>query len=120
MYPSFKVCFVAFAACALFSSAFILPAYSMNLPIQGKVQNSTETFTGTATVHLTGDGSLILATSKGVACTGDFAFKTRREGSGTVKCEDGRLGSFEFVSAGFTGSGSGRIAEENFAFRIGN
>jgi len=120
MFLLWKTSFRVVTACALIFLAFTLPAAAMNLPIEGKVQNSTETFTGTATVHLTGDGVLVLATSKGVACKGNFAFVSRREGNGTVACEDGRLGSFQFVSAGFGGSGSGNIDKEHFDFRIGD
>jgi len=119
MYLSCKVCFRVFVVCALLSLAFALPAFAMTLPVQGKVQNSTETFTGTATVHWRGDGNIVLATSKGVSCKGDFAFVNHREGNGTVKCEDGRLGTFEFVSAGFSGTGSGKIEQERFDFHIG-
>lgn len=119
MYLPFKVCCRLLAACLLIFLVSTLPAYAISLPIEGKVQNSTETFTGTATVHLTGDGFLTLATSKGVACKGDFAYVTRQEGNGKVMCEDGRTGSFQFVSAGFSGSGSGEIAKEHFDFRIG-
>jgi hypothetical protein len=91
----------------------------MTLPIRGEVKNSTETFTGTATVHLNGEGDVKLATSKGVACMGNFSFESMKKGSGKVQCEDGRLGSFAFVTAGFSGSGAGTIADESFDFIIG-
>lgn len=91
----------------------------MSLPIRGAVKNSTETFTGTATVHLNGEGNLKLATSKGIACMGNFAFESWSKGSGKVQCEDGRLGTFAFVTGGFSGSGSGKIADESFDFIIG-
>lgn len=94
-------------------------AYALSFPIQGKVQNSTETFTGSAIVHFSGDGSLTLLTNKGVICQGDFGYVTRREGRGTVVCQDGRKGYFGFSTAGFSGSGSGKIADENFDFQIG-
>ncbi|KHK01557.1 hypothetical protein NY78_3078 [Desulfovibrio sp. TomC] len=44
---------------------------------------------------------------------------SQQEGNGTVTCEDGRLGSFVFVTAGLSGSGSGKIGAEDFEFRIG-
>jgi len=96
-----------------------VPVHALSLPVQGKVQSSTETFAGTAVVHLSGDGSIKLLTSRGVNCEGVFGYVTRKEGRGTVMCEDGRKGSFGFVSAGFSGSGAGIIDNENFEFRIG-
>ena len=96
-------------------------AQAMTLPIHGAVKNSTETFNGTATVHFNGEGNLKLATSKGVACKGNFSFETWKKGSGKVQCEDGRLGTFAFVTGGLScsGSGYGKIADESFDFIIG-
>lgn len=119
MYRSIKFCFQLTAAFAAIFVVLIFPAYSMTLPIHGAVRNSTETFTGKATVHFLGDGNLTLTTNKGVTCTGDFVHASQQKGSGTVACEDGRLGSFEFVTAGFSGTGAGMIGSEHFDFRIG-
>jgi len=91
----------------------------MTFPIHGVVLNSTETFTGKATVHFLGDGDLTLTTNRGVLCKGNFVHASQQKGNGTVTCEDGRLGSFDFVTAGFSGAGSGRIGTEKFNFRIG-
>ncbi|MEL7639769.1 MAG: hypothetical protein AAGU21_09015 [Solidesulfovibrio sp.] len=97
----------------------VSPARAISIPINGKVLNSAETFTGMATVYFSGGGKLTLTTNGGVACKGDFIHVSQQEGTGTVSCEDGRLGSFNFVTAGFSGSGSGRIGNESFDFRIG-
>ncbi|WP_300156281.1 hypothetical protein [Solidesulfovibrio sp.] len=119
MYDSFKLCCRVIAAFAVVFLVFASPAYSMTLPIHGAVLNSTETFTGKATVHFWGDGNLTLTTNKGVMCKGDFVHASQQKGSGTVTCEDGRLGTFEFVTAGFSGTGAGMIGPEHFNFRIG-
>ena len=50
---------------------------------------------------------------------GKYINTNSHEGSGKVKCEDGRTGTFEFVAAGFTGNGAGLIAAQPFVFRIG-
>ena len=105
--------------CFVMVFAFTRPVFAMSIPIHGTVLNSTETFTGMATVHFFGDGNLTLRTNKGVTCTGDFVHKSQNKGSGTVTCEDGRLGSFEFVTAGFSGTGAGMIGNEHFDFHIG-
>lgn len=110
----------SFTIISIFVLSISIPAVqAMSLPIHGAVKNSTETFTGTATVHLNGEGNLKLATSKGIACMGNFAFESWSKGSGKVQCEDGRLGTFAFVTGGFSGSGSGKIADESFDFIIG-
>jgi hypothetical protein len=119
MIRSCKVGFQSFVVAAIAVLAFIAPAYAISLPIQGEVLNSTENFTGMAIVHILGDGNLTLTTNKGVKCKGDFVHTSQREGKGTVICEDGRLGTFAFVTAGFSGTGTGKIGAENFDFRIG-
>ena len=119
MYRALNVCSQSVAAAIIISLVFILPAYAISLPIHGEVHNSSENFTGMATVHFNGEGDLTLTTNKGVKCKGGFVHASQQVGNGTVSCEDGRLGSFEFVTAGFSGSGSGIIGTENFNFRIG-
>lgn len=108
------------AASGLVLQALAVPAQALSLPVTGEVKNSAETFSGTAKVSpLSGDGNIDLLTSKGVTCQGVFGYVSRQEGRGTVMCKDGRKGYFQFVSAGFSGSGAGKIEEENFEFRIG-
>lgn len=119
MYNLFKLVFQLAAAFTVVCIVFVVPVHSMNLPIHGAVTNSTEVFSGMATVHFLGNGSLTLTTNKGVTCTGDFVHASQQTGHGTVVCDDGRLGVFEFVTAGFTGSGAGMIGAEHFDFRIG-
>jgi len=110
---------VAIALVMLVSIHPAFSRFSMTLPVEGEVQNGRETFSGRATVFFTGGGNLVLTTSKGVVCKGDFINASRRGGSGTVICEDGRSGSFDFVTAGFSGFGTGLIDTEPFVFRIG-
>jgi hypothetical protein len=122
MHLSFKLCSRIAAAFGLVFIVLSHPVYaklSMTLPVEGEVQHGTETFSGMATVFFSGDGSMTLTTSLGVTCTGEFINANRREGSGTVVCEDGRSGSFDFVTFGFSGFGTGLIATVPFAFRIG-
>lgn len=115
----FNIVFQLATAFVVVFIVLVFPAHSMNLPIQGEVANSTEVFSGMATVYLLGDGNLTLTTNKGVTCTGKFVHASQQKGHGTVICDDGRLGVFEFVTAGFTGSGAGMIGAEHFDFRIG-
>jgi len=119
MYRLFKWCFPSAVAFTIVFVISTFPAHAISLPIQGQVLDSTETFTGMATVHFSGEGNLTLLTNKGVACKGGFVHVSQQEGNGTVTCEDGRLGSFAFVTAGFSGTGSGIIGTEKFDFRIG-
>ena len=119
MYNLFKLCSQLAAAFAVLFLVLTFPAHAMTLPIHGAVLNSTETFTGKATVHFWGDGNLTLTTNKGVICKGDFVHTSLKEGNGTVTCEDGRVGSFDFVTSGFTGAGSGVIGVARFEFSIG-
>lgn len=97
----------------------ILQGCSMTLPVKGQVQNSAETFTGTATGYLDGGGNLKIVSSKGAVCEGNFVYVNRRQGSGVFDCDDKRSGPFEFVSTGSRGTGYGSLGGERFTFTFG-
>lgn len=91
----------------------------MTLPVKGQVQESEETFSGTATGYSDGSGVLKIVSSLGAVCTGNFVYVTRREGSGVFTCDDKRSGPFEFVSTGTRGTGRGNLGGQRFIFTFG-
>jgi hypothetical protein len=97
----------------------LLQACSMTLPVKGQLQNSTETFTGTATGYLDGGGNLKIVSSKGSVCEGNFVYVNGRQGSGVFFCDDKRSGPFNFVSTGSRGTGHGSLGGERFIFTFG-
>jgi len=103
---------VALAAC-------ILQACSITLPVQGRVQNSTETFTGTATGYLDRSGNLRITSTKGTVCSGDFVYTSSSHGEGVFSCDDGRSGPFQFASTGMRGTGYGDLGGQRFTFTFG-
>ncbi len=103
----------------LLIACIALSACSMTLPVRGQVQNSTETFSGTATGYMDGSGDLTIVSNDGAVCTGDFVYVTRRTGEGVFSCEDGRTGPFKFVSTGKSGTGHGSLGVQNFTFTFG-
>lgn len=115
-------CFLLHLIIAFTILAYTDRAYaklSIDLPIEGEIQNTSETFTGRATAYFSGGGILTLTTNQGVSCKGEYINTDKYQGNGTVVCEDGRLGYFKFVASGFTGDGEGLIDTKPFAFRIG-
>lgn len=98
----------------------LLSGCSMTLPVKGNMQDSPETFTGTATGYMDGGGDLTIVTTTGVRCTGNFVYVTRRNGEGVLKCDDGRSGPFEFVSTGRRGTGFGDLSGQRVTFTFGN
>ena len=72
----------------------------MTLPVRGQVQNSPETFTGTATGHLNGGGNVQMVSSKGAVSNVNVVYVTHMQGEGVFNCDDGRSGPFAFVSTG--------------------
>jgi hypothetical protein len=94
-------------------------ACSLTLPVRGQVQSSTETFSGTATGHIDGGGNLMMVSSKGAVCKGNFVYVTGRQGEGVFHCDDGRSGPFQFVSTGREGTGFGTLDKERFTFTFG-
>lgn len=104
---------------ALLVLTTIITGCSMTLPVQGNLQQTSETFNGTATGYLDGGGTLVVVTSKGAKCQGNFAYVSKRDGKGVFKCDDGRSGPFEFVSTGSRGAGTGDLSGEKFTFTFG-
>lgn len=96
-----------------------LAGCSMTLPVRGMIQDSPETFTGSATGYMGGHGTLEITSTTGVKCTGDFVYVTPRQGSGVFSCDDGRSGPFEFVSTGSRGNGYGSLGGKRFTFTFG-
>lgn len=94
-------------------------ACSMTLPVQGALEDGTETFTGSATGDMDGGGKLQISSNKGRSCSGTFVYVTGRNGRGTFTCSDGQSGPFEFVSTGIRGTGTGRIGSKPFTFTFG-
>ena len=105
---------------ALGTGICLLSGCSMTLPVKGQMQNSDETFKGTATGYFDGGGDLTIILNQGARCTGNLVYVTRRNGEGVFKCDDGRSGPFEFVSTGTRGTGFRDLGGERFTFIFGN
>jgi hypothetical protein len=103
----------------LFFLIFLTSSCSMTLPVKGTVQNSDETFQGSATGYLGGSGSLEIISNTGVKYKGNFVYVTSRQGEGVFNCDDGRSGPFEFVSSGTNGTGYGDLGGSRFTFTFG-
>lgn len=101
------------------ASAALLSACSLTLPVQGVVQGTKETFTGTATGGVDGSGTLTITSNTGVTCKGNFVYVNQREGRGTFTCTDGNTGPFDFVSTGTRGTGQGDLGGRKFTFTFG-
>ena len=97
-----------------------LQGCSLTLPVKGVFQNSTETFTGTATGYMNGTGVLTITSSSGTVCKGNFVYETRRTGKGIFTCGDNRSGPFEFSSSGSSGTGVGDLGGQKFVFTFGD
>jgi hypothetical protein len=101
-------------------AAMLILACSLTLPVQGSVQNSAETFTGTATGYIDGAGDLHIVSNEGPVCDGNFVYVNSRQGEGVFTCSDGRTGPFQFVSTGKRGTGHGTLGGQNFTFTFGS
>lgn len=87
--------------------------------VQGVVEGSGEVFSGGSFREVDGGGSLTVRSSRGAVCAGDFVYVRPREGQGTFRCSDGRVGPFQFVSTGLRGTGSGNFGGRRFVFSFG-
>lgn len=104
---------------ALIAAAALLAGCSMTLPLQGSLEEGDETFSGTATGHSDGGGTLQIESNRGLSCRGTFVYVTSRNGRGTFNCSNGMSGPFDFVSTGTRGTGAGRIGGRRFTFTFG-
>lgn len=91
----------------------------MTLPVKGRFESGAVTFTGTATGYLDGSGTISLVASNGLTVKGDFIYVTNRQGEGTFTASDGRSGSFQFVSTGQKGTGTGTLGDDKVTFTFG-
>lgn len=106
-------------AAAVFGASFALSACAVTLNVRGQVDRSTETFTGTILANIDRDGTIEVVSNRGVRCRGQYVVVTRREGSGTLTCDDGRSGPFQFAAVGTRGTGSGRLGGDTMTFTFG-
>lgn len=104
---------------AMLFAALALGGCSMTLAVQGSSESGDEQFTGSATGYADGGGTLEIASSKGLKCSGTFVYVTRCQGQGTFTCTNGQSGPFEFVSTGTRGTGTGHIGNRRFTFTFG-
>jgi hypothetical protein len=100
--------------------ASLIAGCSLTLPVRGQVQNTNETFAGTATGYMDGAGDLTIVSNMDATCTGNFVYVNSRQGEGVFNCDDGRSGPFSFVSTGKRGTGQGTLGGQNFTFTFGD
>ncbi len=103
----------------LLSFLICLCGCSMTLPVKGRFESGNVTFIGTATGYLDGSGTLSMTSNNGLKIEGNFVYVTRRNGEGTFTCSDGRSGSFQFVSTGKRGTGTGHLGNDRVTFTFG-
>lgn len=102
------------------SVVLLLSACSVTEPVMGAMEDGSETFRGTTTGYADGSGTLEVVSNKGLRCEGKWVFVNRpRFGRGTVFCNNGESGPFEFVGTGRHGTGNGRLGNRRFTFTFG-
>jgi len=93
--------------------------------------HTPETFTGTTTASLAGDGSMSLTSSAGTKCTGPYrqvpddntgetgGADKRESGVATLTCADGRTGSVMFEVGPGEAVGTGMLGHDIVTLTIG-
>lgn len=87
--------------------------------IVGRTSAGDEVFSGGSLRGVSGGGVLVVTSNRGRTCRGRFVYDAPRSGKGTFVCSDGRSGPFDFVSDGFSGTGTGEIGGRRFTFVFG-
>ena len=99
--------------------ALMLAGCTVRLPVTGQIDRTGERFTGTVLASPGRDGTLSVSNDAGLQCDGEYVVISSREGRGTLRCTDGRLGSYDFVAVGDRGTGHGKIRGDDFTFSFG-
>lgn len=103
-----------------FGFSIVLCGCQVTQEMNGKIQGSDEVFSGVATLHAgIGSGKIDITSSKGAVCHSNFEYTSDAEGDGVIACEDGRGGTFKFVSGYSFGRGFGTLGGKPFTFVLG-
>ena len=98
-----------------------LAACTTTLPLNGRMERTNETFSGTVSGsgYREGTGQLTLVSSQNTSCGGNFTYTSRRRGEGVLACKDGRSGAFHLSGVGSSGTGTGELNGQRFNFVFG-
>jgi hypothetical protein len=102
--------------CVLLASALGACASSVTSSLNGATEDGAEKFSGSSTTNMSGTGTLTIASEAGLSCSGRFVYVLHRLAKGTLNCLNGQSGSFDLVSTGRSGTGSGTIGSRRFTF----
>lgn len=85
----------------------------------GVIENTHETFIGTAADDWPNKPYLEIITNTGARCVGDIRSVSDREGTGHLHCSDGRRGAFGIVSTDLSGAaGFGDLGGKRIGFVV--
>lgn len=104
---------------ALLCLLVVVSGCASALPIRGQSVDGIETFSGSSVGTIEGGGTLTITSNLGRVCRGQFFYVGTQQGAGTVNCNDGSSGSFQFVGAGSRGTGTGVIGGRQVTFTFG-
>jgi hypothetical protein len=106
--------------CVLLASTLGACASSTTSSLYGTTEDGAEKFSGSTTTSVSGVGTLTIASEAGLSCSGRFVYVLHRLAKGTLNCANGQSGSFELISAGGRGTGSGTFGSRRFTFDFGS
>jgi len=103
--------------------------------VSGRMLHTPETFTGTSTASVDGDGALVLKSNHGAYCSGPYTQKPDdntgeivpgggtpkpgQSGVATLTCQDGRTGSVLFLVGSEQAVGTGMLGTDIVTLTIG-
>jgi cold shock CspA family protein len=93
---------------------------AVTIPVRGSIGGKDD-FMGTAIATLS-EGNMQVISQSGLTCTGVLTRPSLVQGTGTIKCSDGRSGNFVFVKTNDNGgTGIGSLSDgAKIRFSFGN
>ena len=104
--------------CALLVLTQVACTGSITSSLSGATEDGAEKFSGSTITNIAGTGTLTISRESGPSCSGPFIYVLHRLAKGTLNCSDGQKGSFELVSTGGRGTGSGSFGSRRFTFEF--
>ena len=101
-----------------------MPQHAASRNIEGRMLHAPESFSGTTTAELTGDGTLNLLSTKGTRCGGAYrqvqddntaeirVSDQQKSGEADLTCSDGRSGKVLFLVGQDEAVGTGMLGKD--------
>lgn len=99
--------------------AAIIAGCSATISVTGGLTDGSETFAGNGEAAMSRTAPFNVTSSNGANCSGAFQMESFTAGTGTISCNDGRTGTFDWQSQAGKMIGNGTLSGQSFNLTMG-